>query len=548
MKNYIKLIQSGIVMLTLLILASCSTEKSNLTATPKDAGFVMVVDGKALKEKGNINSISESKIYKKAIAEISDDEMADFKQFEYLFKDTKESGIAINEEFIMFMKMVEGTPMVGFNFQVLDKAKVDALFTIVTEKEDDLEVLNSDGVSYIVNDKAIIAWNEAQLLVLAQQEMAPEALLNNAKTLLSQSASESISSNSNYSDFYAKRKDVSFWFNYDLFLDNMPPAQQMMITSQLPFSMKGTFFFGYISFEKGQVVAEYESIMNDEMKAFIKDYQFINDDFDTDVLKFMPKTSYANAEISLNLFDYYHMFLDMYKEKQVDTEVYTKQVEQELGVTVDDLLKSFSGEMAISLHGISMKEETGMSFEIDENGEYKMVEKTEMKPELLYSAVVKYNNDMVWDIIETKAGEIGLVKQDGYYSISQADVYLGYVDNTLLVTNDLELIKKDMADGSIDPNLKSTEVADYLKKFPTYLELNMDLDQYPEEVREYIKNQDKEKSDIFLKFMSTYKRLQVMPTDIYSAKIVLELNNKDKNSLDVILHDLDDASELISKN
>ena len=548
MKNYIKLIQSGIVMLTLLILASCSTEKSNLTATPKDAGFIMVVDGKALKEKGNINSISESKVYKKVIAEISDDEMADFKQFEYLFKDTEESGIAINEEFIMFMKMVEGTPMIGFNFQVIDKAKVDALFTIVTEKEEGLEVLKSEDISYIVNDEAIIAWNEAQLLVLAQQEMAPEALLNSAKTLLNQSASESISSNSTYGDFYAKRKDVSFWFNYDLFLDNMPPAQQMMITSQLPFSMKGTFFYGYISFEKGQVVAEYESIMNDEMKAFIKDYQFINDDFDTDVLKFIPKNSYANAEISLNLYDYYNMFLDMYKEKQVDTDVYTKQVEQELGVTVDDLLKSFSGEMAISLHGINMKETTGMSFEIDETGEYKMVNKTEMKPELLYSAVIKYNNDMVWDILETKAGEMGLVKQDGYYSISQADVYMGYVDNTLLVTNDLELIKKNMADGSVSPNLESTEVADYLNKFPTYLELNMDLDQYPKEIKEYIENQGKEESDVFLKFMSTYKRLQVIPTDIYSAKIVLELNNKDKNSLDVILHNMDDVSDLISKN
>jgi len=508
----------------------------------------MVVDGKALKEKGNINSISESKVYKKVIAEISDDEMADFKQFEYLFKDTKESGIAINEEFIMFMKMVEGTPMIGFNFQVIDKAKVDALFTIVTEKEEGLEVLKSEDISYIVNDEAIIAWNEAQLLVIAQQEMAPEALLNSAKTLLNQSASESISSNSTYGDFYAKRKDVSFWFNYDLFLDNMPPAQQMMITSQLPFSMKGTFFYGYISFEKGQVVAEYESIMNDEMKAFIKDYQFINDDFDTDVLKFIPKNSYANAEISLNLYDYYNMFLDMYKEKQVDTDVYTKQVEQELGVTVDDLLKSFSGEMAISLHGINMKETTGMSFEIDETGEYKMVNKTEMKPELLYSAVIKYNNDMVWDILETKAGEMGLVKQDGYYSISQADVYMGYVDNTLLVTNDLELIKKNMADGSVSPNLESTEVADYLNKFPTYLELNMDLDQYPKEIKEYIEKQGKEESDVFLKFMSTYKRLQVIPTDIYSAKIVLELNNKDKNSLDVILHNMDDVSDLISKN
>jgi len=320
MKNQIKLLQLGIVLFALLIFTSCSTEKTNLTATPNDASFVMVINGKALKEKGNINSIAESKIYKQLIADLSDDEIQEFKQFEYLFKDTKESGIAINDEFIIFMKMVDQEALLGLNFKVIDITKVNTMFTMLTEKDEQTKILQSDNIHYLTNEEAIIAWNETQLLVLARHQATPKALLEKAISLLNQPASQSISSTSTYKDFYAKEKDINFWLNYGLFINNLPPAQQMMISSQLPFSLKGTFFYGNVSFEKGQVIAEYESILNDEMKSFIKDYQFINDNFDVEVLKLMPKTSYANFEASLNLFNYYTMLLNMYKEKQLDTE------------------------------------------------------------------------------------------------------------------------------------------------------------------------------------------------------------------------------------
>jgi hypothetical protein len=541
----------GMVMLTLIVLASCSSKKANLTAIPKDAGFIMVFDGKALSSKSGVDDFTQTKAYNKLISELSEDEMSHLSEFEYIFKDTKESGFGINDEFIFFTKMDDGNPSVGLVFSVLDRSKLDMLMKrLMDDEETDVEIVEDADISTIMlpDDEGVFAWNDNQFLILAHEELAAEALLNEAKALLKQSNSESINANKTYADFYEKKKDISLWFDYDMISKNMPPAQQMMIASQLPFNMSGTSMNAYISFEKGKVVAKYESVLNDEMKKIMEDYKFINDDFDTDVLKMLPKVSYANLEISINLFDYYHMFIDMYKEKQVNTEMYTKQVEQEVGMTIDEILNSFSGEMAISLHGIRMAEKTSSTYAVNESGELEMQKKTSLQPELLYSAVIKYNNDKIWNLIEEKASEMGLKKTGGYYSIPQANISIAYINSTMLITNDSVLIQKELADGSIDPNMKSTEVASHLKSFPSYMELNMDIDEYPEDFIKYIKEEGENYSDGIFNILSTYKSLKIIPTDIYSAKIVLELKDDSKNSLDIILHNMDETTDLISKN
>ena len=532
MKNYFKLFQVGIMMLTIMILASCSTEKSELTAIPNDAGFVLVVDGKALHEKANTKNVTESEAYKKLLNKFTTEELKDFKQFEYIFEDPKESGIAIDGEFIAFVKMEEGEPVLGVNFLVTDKSKVDSLFAKVVDNEKtDVKIITEDGISFITDkdDHAVIAWNEHQLLMYAQQDVAGEALVNAAKTLLNQTTSKSIFANSIYTDFYANKKDISVWFNYDLFLDNMPPAQQMMMSSSLPFSFKGTYFYAYTSFEKGQVVVEYESIMNDEMKDYLKKYQMINDDFDTDVLKMLPKTSYANFEMSLNLYNYYHMFLDMYKEKQVNTDMYTKQIEDELGMTLDDLLNSFSGEMAISLHG----------FEIDSAN-------TKLEP--LFSAIIKYNSDELWDILEKRAGEMGFKKENGYYTIDMAHVYLAYVNSTMVISNDESYISDLIKNGSVDPNMESTDIAKHLGDFPAYMEIDMNLDNYQTELQDLLKQQGNKYSPELYDILNTYQRLQVLPTSNTSAKMVLQLKDDSKNSLEVIINSMSDAVDVLSEN
>ena len=552
MKKYSRMFQAGLMMLFMLVLASCSGPKSELTAVPNDAGFVMVVDGKVLNEKSGVGDITQTDIYKKALNSFNDEEMADFKQFEYLLKDSKESGLGINDEFILFVKMENGEPIIGMNFKVLDKSKVDALFEkVIAKEEDGVKIINEDGLSILkaTNKEAVIIWNEKQLLVYAQVESGSETILASAKALMSQSASESISSNTTYTDFYAKKKDVSFWLNYDLFLKNMAPAQQMMIMSQMPFSMEGTYFYGYVDFQKGQVVTEYESIMNDEMKDWMKKYQIMNDNFDTDVLKMLPKNSYANMEFSFSLINYYHLFMDMFKEKQVDTEVYTARVEKEIGMTIDELLESFSGEMAITMHGLEMKEKTSMSYGIDEEtGEFKMEEKTSMQPEVKYSAVIKFENDKVWNLIETRAADLGIQKTGDVYSVAQAGVSFTYINNIMVITNDSVLMADLIANGSVEPNLKSTDVASYLDQFPVYLEVDMNLDNYKEELVEMLKGQGNVMTPELMKNLNIFSRFQVIATSQTSAKFVLQLKDDSKNSLEVIINDASKAIGELSQN
>ncbi len=552
MKKKINLLRLGLFTLVLTVLASCSTPKSELTATPSDAGFVMVVDGKALSQKSGVDNISETELYKKMLNSIPADEKSDFDQFEYIFKDSKESGIGINDEFTLFVTMENGNPVIGMNFKVLDKAKVDALFQKVSDKEADIKLSQEGDLSILQGDgkeeEAVIIWNDKQLLVYAKPESEATGTLAAAKKLINQEASESILSNETYIAFYEKKKDVSFWLNYDLFLNNLAPAQQMMIASQLPFSMKGTYFYGFVDFQKGQVVTNYESVLNDDMQKWMEKYQIINDDFDTDVLKMLPKTSFANMEFSINLLNYYHLFIDMYKEKQMNTEMYTAQVEKELGMTIDELLESFSGEMAVTLHAIDMKEKTSMAYSIDEKtGEFKMQEKTSMQPDIKYSAVIKFNNDKVWSLIDSRASELGLTKTNGYYSIPQAGVSFAYVNQTILITNDSILLNDVVTNGSVNPNLKSTDVATYLDKFPTYVEIDMNLDNYQDEIKEMLKNQGNDFSTELMNTLNTYKRFQIIPQNMTSAKMVLELKDKSKNSLEVIINKTGEAVAELSK-
>ena len=285
------------------------------------------------------------------------------------------------------------------------------------------------------------------------------------------------------------------------------------------------------------------------MQEWMKKYQIINDDFDTDVLKMMPKTSYANMEFSISLINYYHLFVDMYKEKQVDTEMYTAQVEKEIGMTIDEVLESFSGEMAMSLHGIEMKEKTSMSYGIDEEtGEFKMEEKTSMQPNPKYSAVIKFTNDKIWELMETRASELGLQKTNGYYSIPQIDLLIAYVNSTMLITNDSSLLAEVIANGSVEPNLKSTEVTSYLNKFPTYMEIDMDLDNYQDELKDMLKQEGDVLSPKLMEALNTYKRLQIMPTSTTSAVMILELKDDSKNSLEIIINNMTEAVSELSQN
>lgn len=538
MKNFSKLFLPGILFFSFLILVSCSeTNKKEATAVPKDAAFVLVVDGKSLSEKSGIDDFTQTNAYKKLMEQMSSDEIEHLKQFDYILKDVNESGVGINDTYLVFMKMDMGDPIVGINLPVIDRAKLENLMNkavddsqkeLVIEKNADISVLNTP------NEDVIICWNDNQLLMITSDSKSSDDLSQMGMELLQQHKSKSIFSNSHFNDFYSEHKDLSFWLNYGHIMDNMAPAQQMM-ASQIPFDFKGMYISGFVSFEKGKVDIKYHTEMSEKMKEYLEKYPVINPDFDLAALEAIPQKSFLNFESSLNFYEYYRLLLSMYKEKQINVDTYSKQIEKELGVSLEELLKSISGEIAVSIQDIKMVEK------VDPNKDYIEGAEIPRQPEIKYTAVLRLKDELVWSIITDRAQQFGLQQTaDGYYSVPNANMYFTYKDNNIVFTNDLELMQKVQENGKVEPNMVESDAAKSLKNFPSYMEINLDAADYPEEVLQYYHFPVED-------FLKPYKRIVISASDMSNVEAVIEMKDDSQNALRIILNNMDENMELVSQ-
>jgi hypothetical protein len=540
----------GAMLVAVFLLVSCSSnDKSGLTAIPKNAGMVLVFNGKSLSEKSGVKDFTQTKAYKKMLEEMSPEDMQHLNRFNYILKDVNETGIGINDEFMMFAAMQDQNLLVGINFKVKDRAKLETLMkTIVDDPETEVVIAEEAGISTMLlpDNEGIFCWDDNQLLLMGGEDLETTDLGAMARNLLQQGASSSIQANPHFENFYKNKKDISFWMDYSLIEQNMPPAQQMMMAAQMPFTMKGMYVSAFAEFKNGAVVISYESELNNQMKKLMEEYPIIKDEFDMDALKVIPENSLANMELAFNFYEYYQLLMSLYKDKQINFDQYTGQFEQQLGMTIEEFLKGFSGEMAISVHGLQMTEKTRKDFQFID-GELIEQETTALEPEVLFSTVIRFSEDKVWDLIDTKISEMGLTKENGIYTIPNTEIYFVYDAKNLLVSNDMELIGTVAENGEIDPNLAHSEVADHLKKFPTYMEVDLDTDTYPQDVMDYLREKGGDDFDVLYNALSIYKKLRVIPIDKTSAKAILELKDDSKNSLELILNSFDETIDVVSQ-
>ncbi|RUA29365.1 MAG: hypothetical protein DSY76_03355, partial [Bacteroidetes bacterium] len=92
-----------------------------------------------------------------------------------------------------------------------------------------------------------------------------------------------------------------------------------------------------------------------------------------------------------------------------------------------------------------------------------------------------------------------------------------------------------------------TDVATYLKKFPTYLEIDLDLDNYQDEIKELLKGEGDDFTSELLNTLNVYKQVRLIPISMTSAKMELELKDDSKNSLEVIINKTTEAIAEINK-
>lgn len=333
--------------LSLFLLVSCSSSPENLTSIPKDTNVVVVVDILSIIKKGNLEEISELKMFKSFKKEVRNEKKKISKMIDKVIEDPTVSGIdftsdmfayyvneSSDEEFFCVSIAIDNEEdFAGFVEDFLDKARIE--FDIEKEKD----------YSYtLAGRKMAIGWDQAKaVIIVASNRKSRENLDSEIETLFSLKDEGQISSRNEFNEFYSNKGDVSLWFSSNLFIDSRWFER---MGEEIEYDLEDNYGWAFLNFGENDMSLRAQIKYNEEIQKTIDDNNIWGSGADAKLLKFFPKESYASASIGINPNSYYNIF-----EKEDNFENIEEEFERETGLNLKDAFESVNGNAIFSLFG-----------------------------------------------------------------------------------------------------------------------------------------------------------------------------------------------------
>lgn len=548
MRKFLKSVSALALILAIAIATSCSNKGKDLTFIPKNAGIIFHVDGKSIAEKSGVEDITTTNLYKMMKENIGQGQEKAFADFEPILKNTAESGINTLGDMYFFTFKKEEVNYYAAHLNLTDKAKFETFIKKISATANEtINLKELDGFTYYGDGEGspVMMWNDKSLMLLADmtQANAIEKTAQTARSLFTAKKSESIVSTDDLDSFLKNKKDMNVWLNYEYFFESLAPMQKMLMQSNLAMDFKGVTVAAYLDFQDGQTVMEFETTMNDEMKKRMEENKIFKSEFDKDILKYFPAKTFLNISGAIDVLGYYNLVMKGLEEQQVSPKQMDESVQSSLGMTLKEALNEFSGELVFNLHGFTFVDKEVMDYEalIENGGEGDPSKYTKMvkSPMPLMSFGTVLNGDKLFSILMEKFGTM-VVKNEGYYSVALGDytLYFNMFEKSLVATNDLALITK-IAKGDFSGSLEKGQVADNLDKFPFYAFIDLNFDNYPAEIKDWIAENTGENSKAVFGMLSIYDRLEFIPENYFKGKVILMMKDKKTNSLKSVISSID---------
>ena len=522
-----------------IIMTSCSSDKpEEIKHIPKDASFVFTINAHDLMIKSGVKNFSETKLYKN-ISQIDSTDMDKegydkMMEFSYIFENPKESGVDFAKQFFVFRTSNSKgwRQSMVMNFGISDATKFESLITKATKDNmDSMKFEKNANLNYLISTKVdnstILVWNSETAIIYhaIKGNKGAKYLIKHASGLLNQQLDESIASNKSFMDFYDNRKDVSVWFTSDFMINRLPDQYKTIVAMQLPISTNGIEYRYYLNFEKGYAQAESQLILPDELKSLIDNFKIIKDNFDDQMLQYIPQKSFANLSIAIDAHELYRMIKYLYNERQINVDGMESMAEAAMGVDFEKIFTSINGEMIFNVHSISIEKQND-TIEKDCGNSI----------DVKASVLIKLENEEVYKSTLKLFDENKKQMVDGYYEILDegSELYITMVDNIMMLTNDRSVIIGFVNHEAQNPSLKDSQIAKYLNNYALFGMVNMDLSKYDSGVQDYYNKQYSRLDKASLR--NKLSEIRYEPSDSYNTKLVLEFKDKQRNSLEVLFN------------
>ena len=542
---------------------------------PKQALAVFSVDLQQLYKKGNLKSLKNSAGFKKWKAELleEDDEMNDL-VLENL-NDPAKIGLDFQKKIFFYTYSGGGafSPNIGL---VAAMQNADNFEKTLKLADKDVEIKkDKEGYSYVEKDKySAIGWNDQVMIMIKSEEGSGVRSRLRARSYLHSffnlDDENSLTTNKNFSKFLAKDNDFSVWYSLQSAKKGMTSAlsayryssrDQQLLDEILDF--QDSYVHYSLNFEKGQVLFDIQYDLNKNLQKFYKGTYGKN--LSKALLSRIPHDQLLGfMGFSWN----FKGLFDWLKRVEGVEEAFEKQA-KEIDLSADELLEALQGELVIAMTGFE-------KFEIEEKkspyGDYlnQMLEEQDVDPDQLADfrkrldeiprkvrttyapemlGIVSFKSDMIpKKIMETLKifASANKVEDKPYYQIELVDMpfFIVAQKQQLMVSNREKLLEQ-MLDKGKSGRLADNKMIREATNYNNYMYMNLSFDKFPKSTQQNIKDQLQGKFGKLQESLSLFENFKARGKD-YQARMELNLSDKSKNSLEVILRTVFNGVDMIT--
>ncbi len=363
MKSLLKL---GFALITGgLLFASCSSENKEGKMVPKDAAFVIHVDGKSLTSKLTWDEIKATNWFK----ELSSDTTIDAVQKE-LMQDPGVTGIDDKSDFLMFMQMsAGGGGHMVIQGNIKDEKKFEEYFKKVTKstptKDGDISTLN-------IKEDGVLSWKGGKFVVVAKADINrtkkwddittdstpatstpagdSKSLALIAKNVFDLKSDNSLAKDDKFSEIMKEEGDIHIYYNLEQMMKTSMEAS-MVGMMKLDKIINGTVSGYAINFDQGKIVVKSRFYPSPDLADICKKYS--GGELDETMIKSIPSQNIAGMmAFSINP----EAIREMIKLTGMDG--MANMMLMQAGVSMDDIIKATKGDMLLSVSDLDMSSDT----------------------------------------------------------------------------------------------------------------------------------------------------------------------------------------------
>ena len=354
----IKPIGITLLAISILLLSSCSNSPENLKTIPNETNIVSVIDIYSIIKKGGLYKLSKLKFFKDFKKEIRNENRKVSKIIDNVIEDPTISGIDFKTDvFAYYINEAQDEKYMCISAEIKNEKNFAKFIDDVLDKLDvEFDIEDENEYKYtIVENELAIGWDKDKVVLLrATNRKSRKNLDLEIEILMSLEERNQITENNEFNKFYNNKKDISVWLSTNLFEGDRDFKE---MEREIDFDITNNYISSYLNFEDANISLLTHVSPNSEIQKLMDKNDVWNNEFNSELLDFLPQKSYAVASLSLNPMQYFNIF-----EQEDSFEKIQSEFEKETELDLKELFEGIKGNVAYSLFGFENIEYTYMDW------------------------------------------------------------------------------------------------------------------------------------------------------------------------------------------